>query len=163
MSQVPLHDPGNVLRGFMVPPDTVDAHPDLSGRLRAIADRIEKYEYLAPYFFHPDSSVRAQAAQLCVGIDCGGINYFLVNALCDVDPKVGSSAAQSLWHRQGDSYCEHAVRSLRDEIRGFSSQDHAVNDLGPDQARQAVQRLVGAAPNASARAGIEKIVASELN
>ncbi len=161
--RVAIRDPKGLLRAWADnPPSMIEANPDLEGKLARLSDRLEKANYLEPYFFHPDAAVRSRAAALCVPIDVHKFSYYLVNFLADPDAGVRRSAATALWKRHGDEYCEYAVKSLRDEIRGHDSSGQGANDIGPSAAREALKELFAAAPTATARERIRNLIRDEI-
>jgi hypothetical protein len=106
---------------------------------------------------HPESRVRVSAIELGSQY-CGhtyGFQDQLVNLAADADPAVRLTAVHALWTVQDETYCEQAVKALRDEIRGrrhgFDTVGTAGLRLGPARARAVLDLLVRHAPDARAR------------
>jgi formylglycine-generating enzyme required for sulfatase activity len=152
--QVQIHDAHGRLREMLDnPPTFLEAEPDLKGGLAAISDRIEKYEYLAPHFFHPSHDVRRIAAELSTGIDCGGLDYFLSVALVDSDTGVAKAAADSLWRRKSQKYgANFMAREILAPAAG----------LGARAARSALVLLLEVAPDEGDRQALKEHLNEEF-
>ena len=125
-------------------PRMVDAKPDIEANLERIADRVEKANYLEPYFFHPDEAVQARAASACVPVDVGKLGDYLTNVLATAkDPVTLNAAAAAIWKREesGTGGVAYTVDSLRAYL----------HLLGRANVRRIVDILLRQAPNAEAR------------
>ncbi len=122
----------------------VDAEPDIEANLSRIADRVEKANYLEPYFFHPDEAVQARAASACVPVDVGKLGDYLTNVLATAkDPATLNAAAAAVWKREesGTGGVAYTIDSLRAYL----------HLLGRANVRRIVDILLRLAPNAEAR------------
>ncbi|HEX3778783.1 MAG TPA: hypothetical protein VHX38_03900 [Pseudonocardiaceae bacterium] len=116
-----------------------------------------RFALVIGYLGHPDPQVRVRAISLG-SRQCGhtyGFQQQLVELTADPDPVVRLTAARAVWTVEGDTNCEQAVQSLRDEIRGYTNEFDAAKTttgrLGPMRARAALDLLVQQAPDAPAR------------
>lgn len=143
--QVLLTDPYGILQELNPDaPKMVDAKPDIEANLSRIADRIEKANYLEPYFFHPDQAVQARAARACIPVDVGKLGDYLTNVLATAkDPVTLNTAAAAVWNREesGTGGVAYAVDSLRAYL----------HSLGRAKVREIVAIMLKQAPNAEAR------------
>jgi hypothetical protein len=119
---------------------------------------------LIVHLYHPDPAVRATAARLGIDREQSSIGFIdgLVDLTADPDPAVRTTAAKGLWSLCADSNCEHAVKVLRDEIRGHSSAAVGVTTaelrLGKEAAVAALDLLVEHAPDDESRTAVQALI-----
>lgn len=111
------------------------------------------------YLQHPNPLIRLNVIGYVRDVQTLLVWQALVDLLTDISPDVGKAAADLIWVRGIDNYCEFAVHALRDEIRGYSQLVGAsALALGREKAIKALDLLVSSAPNEDARRGIKRLI-----
>jgi hypothetical protein len=111
------------------------------------------------YLQHPNPLIRLKVISYIPDVWTLLVMQASVDLLTDIFPYVGKAAADLIWVRGIDNYCEFTVKALRDEIRGYSQLTGASSlRLGREKAIKALDLLVSSAPNEDARRGIQRLI-----